>query len=223
VVAARGVRAKRQGVGTTLRIASYNQLVGEMQTWRASRDLKALEAAKGSALVLPFVKGLRLSAQLIYILRRQLSETDLEVDWGHLLDDNEESCSPECDIIIHHKGHVEEWDGGERPVMHFKFVRRDRTVAVISCKSFARDVDAQYVQKLRPYVKHVFLFAECCAPDKVTTLQKKAKRAGYATFGYLYTFDEKHSECVLDEDGWLRFLDAVASKVKGSRSQKRAG
>lgn len=197
-----------------LRTAGFRRLAGELQPWRTSTDLKVLEAAKGAALVLPFVKGLRLSAQLIYILRDELDGTGLEVDWGHLLDDQGDSCSPECDIIIHSRGHDGRWDGSEHPVMNFKFVKRERAVAVISCKSYAKDVDAEYVKKLHRYVKQVFLFAECCAPDKVDSLRKSAKKAGYLAFGYLYTFDEKRSQCANDEEGWLDFLDAVASKVK---------
>jgi hypothetical protein len=206
--------SKKQGVGASLRLTGFRQLFGELTALRISDDLKMLEAAKGSALILPFVKGLRLSAQLAYILRNELSETSLEVDWGHLLDENEKSCSPECDIIIHKTGHVQEWNGNEHPIMHFKFVRRERAVAVISCKSFAKDVDAAYVKKLTPYVKHVFLFAECCAPGKVARLERTARKAGYAGFGYLYTFDKKRSECVQDEKAWGRFLDAVNSKIK---------
>jgi hypothetical protein len=192
-----------------------------MQAWRISDDLRVLKATKGSALVLPFVKGLRLSAQLIYMLREELSGTNLKVDWGHLLDDKDESCSPECDIIIH-KGHVREWDGNKQPVMHFKFVRQDSAVAVISCKSYAqaKDVEAGYVQKLHPYVKHVFLFAECCAPDKVGSLRKRAKKASYAGFGYLYTFDEKRAEGVRDPKRWLAFLDAITSKIKRAARAK---
>ncbi len=206
--------SKRQGVAAILRIARFQRLFGDLKTWRISDDLKVLEAAKGSALVLPFVKGLRLSAQLTYMLRTELSQTDVEVDWGHLLDNKGESCSPECDIIIHFRGHVDEWDGNTRPVMHFKFVSCERALAVISCKSYAKDVDAEYIQKLKPYVKHVFLFAECCAPNKVALLRKKARAAGYAGFGYLYAFDEKRAEYIHDEKEWLDFLDAVASKIK---------
>jgi hypothetical protein len=218
VPAGRATRPKQGAIGETLRIAGFQRLFGELQDWRIS--LEPLKSPSGAALVLPFVKGLRLSAQLIYILREDLSATELEVDWGHLLDENDRSCSPECDIIIHRTGHVREWDGSNKPVMDFKFVRGERAVGVISCKSFARGVDADYVRKLRPYVKHVFLFVECCPPDKVASLQRKAKDAGYAGFGYLYTFDEKSSESIKDERAWLSFLDAVKSRVmKAMRSR----
>jgi hypothetical protein len=96
-------------------------------------------------------------------------------------------------------------------------VKRERAVAVISCKSYAKGVDAEYVKKLRRYVKHVFLFAECCAPGKVDWLRKRAKKAGYAAFGYLYTFEERRAQCVNDEKGWVDFLDAIASKIRSAR------
>jgi hypothetical protein len=212
VPVASATRAKRQGVGANVRIEGFRRLCGELQPWRTGNDLRVLEAAKGSALVLPFVKGLRLSARLIYILRVDLSVTNLRVDWGQLLDKNDNSCSPECDIIIH-KGYTGVWNDSDEPVMDFKFVKQDCAVAVISCKSYARDVDKEYVRKLRRYVKHVFLFAECCAPHRAAALRKKAKDAGYAGFGYLYAFDEKQNECIPDEQGWHTFLDAVKSKI----------
>lgn len=213
-------RSKIRGVGGTSRFARLRSLCGDLQAWRANEDLKVLEAAKGSALVLPFVKGLRLSAQLIYILRGELSDTPLEVDWGHLLDDHDKSCSPECDVIIHHKGHAGEWNGSTQPVMHFKFVKKDHAVAVISCKSLTKSVDGEYAKKLRPYVKHVFLFAECCPPGKEASLRKKAKEAGYAGFGLLYTYDEKTGDISNNEKGWDKFLDAIASKVKRASKVK---
>jgi hypothetical protein len=207
----------RGGVGATLRITRLEQLCGQLKPWRTDDDLELLKAAKGSALILPFVKGLMLSAQLIYVMRVELSGTDLEVDWGHLLDAENRSCSPECDIIIHHKGHLGQWNGSDDPIMNFKFVSQDSAVAVISCKSYATDVDKEYVRKLRRYVKNVFLFAECCSPDKVNSLRKKANDAGYAGFGYLYAFDKKTGVSTNDPKAWSRFLDAVTAKVKKAR------
>ena len=204
---------RRMGVGATLRLSDFERLVGELACWRANDDLKIIQAAKGSAVVLPFVKGLRLSAQLIYVLREELSHTDLEVDWGHLLDAEEQSCSPECDIIIHHEGHVRKWNGNEHPIMDFRFVPHTNAVAVVSCKSYAKDVDADYATRVRPYVSHLFLFAECCAPNQVANLQRKAKAAGYVGFWYLYTYDESTGECRKDPRSWQGFLNAVGTKV----------
>jgi hypothetical protein len=212
VAVARATRSEKHGVGASVRIEGFHRLFVELQRWRTSDDLKLLEAAKGSALVLPFVKGLRLSARLVYILRVELSATNLRVDWGQILDNNDKWCSPECDIIVH-KGHTGVWNDTKEPVMDFKFVRQECAVAVISCKSYAKDVDKEYAHKLRKYVKHVFLFAECCAPSRVAALRKKARQAGYAAFGYLYAFDEKRNECIPDEREWHSFLDTIKSKI----------
>lgn len=211
---------EKAGAGTALRLSDFERVAGELKRWRASDDLRIIQATKGSALVLPFVKGLRLSAQLTYVLRMELSHTDLEVDWGHLLDAQEESCSPECDVIIHRKGYIRKWNGTDHPIMDFRFVQHASALAVVSCKSYAKDVDAKYVRKLRPYVRHVLLFAECCAPDKVSSLRKRAKDAGYAGFWYLYTYDEATSLCVTDPSGWLSFLQAIRSRVEKVERKK---
>jgi hypothetical protein len=209
-----------------LRLERFEGLAGELKPWRKSDDLKVIQSAKGSALVLPFVKGLRLSAQLIYILRTRLSHTNLEVDWGHLLNDEEVSCSPECDVIIHHRGCWQEWNGSEHGVMHFRFVESKHAVAVVSCKSFAKKIDPEYAKKLRPYVKDVFLFAECCAPKQIGSLRSKAAAAGYAGFWYLYTYDEATGECENDPRSWRAFLTAVEAKVGKAlkkAARRRAG
>lgn len=214
------VAKEKAGAGTTLRLSDFERVAGELKRWRASDDLRIIQATKGSALVLPFVKGLRLSAHLIYVLRMELSHTDLEVDWGHLLDAREESCSPECDVIIHRKGYIRKWNGSDRPIMDFRFVQHASALAVVSCKSYAKDVDADYVKKLQPYVKHVLLFAECCAPNQVDSLRKKAKNAGYAGFWFLYTYDEPTNSCVTDPSGWLSFLRAIRSRVDKAARKK---
>ncbi len=220
-MAARVVRARRNVVVKALRTGPLHQLCGELQVWRADADLKLLEKAKGAALVLPFVKGLRLSSQLIYILRKELSGLEhIEVDWGHLLDEDGDSCSPECDVIIHRCGHVAEWDGSKEPVMHFKFINRGCALAVVSCKSFVEGVDLKYAKSLQPYVRHIFFFAECCEPRKVDSLRTAAKKAGYAGFGYLYTYNRETGETATDPKEWEIFFDKVASTVKKAAKKK---
>ena len=198
-----------------LRFGPLYQLCNDLQMWQTDTDVKLLEKVKGSALVLPFVKGLRLSSQLIYILRTALSELEhVEVDWGHLLDENDNSFSPECDVIIHRCGHFAEWDGNAKPVMHFKFIKRECALAVVSCKSFVDRVDLKYAKSLRPYIGHVFFFAECCEPRKVDSLRRAAREAGYAGFGYLYTYNRETGETATDPKEWGNFFDEIASTVK---------
>ncbi len=210
---------KRTGVGAILEMEEFERLAGELRPWRKSDDLEVIEKAKGSALVFPFVKGLRLSARLIYILRAHLSETNLEVDWGQLLNDQGDSCSPECDIIIHHKGFHREWNDHKNPVMHFRFIKGEKAVAVVSCKSYADRVDTGYAKKLHHYVKNVLLFAECCAPGRVNSLRKKAKAAGYTGFWHLYTYDDKSGSCINDPDTWTDFLRTVISITRRAKER----
>ena len=201
-------------VGKRLRRSKFERLAGELQPWRADDDLRAIEAAKGSAMVLPFVKGLHLSAQLTYLIRNQLSDTSLEVDWGHLLDAEENSCSPECDIIVHSKGWLESWNGDAHPIMDFKFIKCENAHAVVSCKSFAKNIDKNYCEAMARYVKHILLFAECCSPKSAPKLEKKAKAQGYAGFWYLYTMDQETGECVNCPDKWEDFLQSIRRLVK---------
>lgn len=206
-------------VGEALLLSRFEALVGELKPWRAPK-LRKLEEEKGSGLVLGFVKGLRLSAGLIYVLRNTVAGNGLKVHWGHLLDPNEDSCSPECDVIIH-RGHCDQWNGHDEPVMDFKFIKCEEAVAVISCKSFARAIDAEYPRKLKPYMKTVFVFSECCAPGKVTALGTRAKKAGYRGFACLYTYDEATGECVNLPGEWKKFVSEILKVVNRASSRTK--
>jgi hypothetical protein len=198
-------------LGQQMNLARFDTLRVDLQRWRTNYELKDLETVKGSSLVLGFVRGLRLSAQLIYILRERLSATQLEVDWGHLLGPDGNSCSPECDVIIHKQGYEGRWngDGGLSPVMDFKFIKCTEAVAVISCKSLAETIDKDYAMKLRPYVNYVLLFAECCGPKKIKKLKSDAKKYGYVGFWHLYAFDKDAGECTQDPKVWEHFLKSI--------------
>lgn len=203
-----------------LELEDFEGLTAELQSWRTDKYVQTTELKKGSGLVLGFVKGLRLSARLIYAIRKNLSTTSLEVDWGHLLDKDGMSLSPECDIIIHKKGYVREWNGNSNPVMNFKFIKSTDTIAVISCKSYAKSIDKPYkayCERIREYVNNVMLFAECCPKRRAVALNEKAKKAGYKGFWYLYSVDEQTNETCKDPKVWENFLRTL-KKVCGARN-----
>src|SRR6266849_10235424 len=155
-------KRSRARFGQVLAVEQLTGLTAELQRVRTHPPLVKRSDGKYEGGILAFVKGLRLSARVIYFLRERLSSTDLEVNWGHLVDRNEESCSPECDVIIHEKGHLRKWNGGEKSVMDFRFVEAGSVRAVVSCKSSLDTIDKAYPKSLRKYgVKTVFLFAEC--------------------------------------------------------------
>lgn len=169
--------------------------------------------------VLNFVRGLRFSAQLIYVIRRLLSSKTLAAHWGHLVRDEDVLCSPECDIILHRDGKRHRWNGDDNePVMDFWFIEPEAVRAVISCKSRIRkpsDVDRKFCQSLRHYgVKHVGLFAECCSPSHVGTIAKRAKKAGYDRFFHLYTLDPKTGSHSPSERSWDAFVRAIRGLEK---------
>lgn len=202
--------AGKQNIEDALRIEKFYSLKEELFSWR----LKGLQDTG----ILSFVKGLRLSALLIYVIRDDLSSYGYEVDWGHLIDPDGNYVSPECDIIIHTPGHVKEWNGNRNPVMNFKFIKCNNAAAVVSCKSLLKAIDEEYYEKMKPYVKNVLLFAECCDPRSIGRLQGNAKTAGYKGFWYLYACDKK-MQCAIDEKQWLDFLNTLR-KLVDSKSKK---
>lgn len=204
---------KQVTFGASLGIEQLVALAAELQKLRHHPPLVKRADGKYEGDILGFVRGLRLSARVIYFLRERLSRTDLEVSWGHLLDTNEQSCSPECDVIIHTKGHVRKWNGngGDKPVMEFKFVDASSVRAVVSCKSLLSSIDEDYPAALKVFgVKSVFLFAECCRESRWVSLRKKAKKAGYRGASCLYFTEEDESLIKTDEPMYVSFGDSVA-------------
>jgi hypothetical protein len=207
-------------LATQLYLQEFHSLKQELSQWRVNPQIQEMERESPGGVILGFVKGLRLSARLIYAIREHVSPFGLEVDWGHLLTESGDSCSPECDIIIHLPGFEREWNGHEHGIMNFKFINCREAIAVISCKSFIRAVDRSYCRKLRPYVGKVFLFAECCEPNTVNRLKRSAQSAGYVGFWYLYACNQATSVCTVDENQWLDFLVKLR-RIAGRHSWRR--
>jgi hypothetical protein len=203
---------------THLNLQEFHSLKEELSQWRVDPEIQEMEKERPGGIILGFVRGLRLSARLIYAIREHLSAFELEVNWGHLLTEEGNSCSPECDIIIHLPGYEREWNGHDKKIMDFKFVDCRKAIAFISCKSFIKRVDRKYCQELSPFVDKVLLFAECCEPNAVDRLKRSAKSKGYQGFWYLYTCNQATCECTVDPDQWkdfLRKLRAIASEHSG--------
>lgn len=196
--------------GRLLYESHYNGLVGDFSTWRVDDFMRQMEATKSRGRILPFVRGLRLSAHLIYTIREILSVTDFTASWGHLLDEEQNFCSAECDIIIHHKGHHTRWNGTSEPIMDFKFIEQERAVAVISCKSFLKSshIDREYCKLMKPFVRRIWLFAECCGPKSVENIRNKANKSGYEKFWHLYTWSKKDG-LKRNPVEWNNFVKAV--------------
>ncbi len=200
--------------GKLLRVEQLTALTAELQKLRSNPPLVKRTPGKDEGNILGFVRGLRLSARLIYFLRERLSSTGLEVNWGHLLDQSEESCSPECDVIVHTRGHLREWNGSNNPIMNFKFIEAASVRAVVSCKSLINSVDRRYPKTLKKHgVSDLFLFAECCRESRFQQLHSSAKAAGYRGLWCLY-LTQKDGSFQTDESMYAAFGDAVFAAVK---------
>ena len=166
------------------------------------------ELKRGSGQILPFVKGLYLSAKIIYFIRDVVHSKQVEVNWGHIIHESQIYCSPECDIIIHRHGSARVWNGD---VLDFHFVDSRNVIAVISCKSEVASVDDDYAKKLIAFgVQKVGLVGEVASRSNFQNLRSKAKAAGYADLWCLALEDDlgrRHDESSLVE--LIQFLEAL--------------
>jgi len=200
------------GHGELLLRERFETMAAGFKSWRISAFLRQLNTSKGKGRVLPFVRGLRLSAQLIYAIRELLEGSGLTANWGHLLDQEGNFCSPECDVIVHKTCYTPRWNGTQKPIMDFRFVPMSEARVVISCKSQVKTIDEKYAREVRKYVNRVWLFGECCGPRSAKSLMDKARQLGYEKFWYLYTWSPKREE-ISDRDfnreGWNDFVTEV--------------
>lgn len=152
--------------------------------------------------ILGFVKGLRLSAKLIYFLRKCLSGKSLDVSWGHIINTTTGDCSPECDVIIHSPGYYEKWNGGDKPVMDFSFIESHMVKAVVSCKSIVASFDESYPDQLKILgIDTVYVFGECCSKSNYSNLRQKAQAHGYKDFWVSYFTTGSGTDCEWEADG----------------------
>lgn len=199
--------------GKALSVEQLTGLAAELAWLRSHPPLVKREDGRYEGDILGFVRGLRLSARVIYFLRERLSATGLEINWGHVVKD-ERSCSPECDIIIHTAGHVRKWNGNDDPVMDFKFVKAEAVRAVVSCKSTLDQIDKAYPKALKKYgVKKVFLFAELCRQSKLKSLRRTATKAGYSGLWSLCLVEKEGEAFTTDERMYVEFGEKVLKAV----------
>lgn len=207
-------KAKNTVFGDLLSVGQLTELAAELKELRDHPPLVKKKNGKYEGDILGFVKGLRLSARVIYFLREHLSTTDFEVSWGHVLSDDGQRFSPECDVIIHTKGHVRKWNGTDCPVMNFVFVNSSQVRAVVSCKSLLQNLDSEYPESLRKYgVRKVFLFTETCKKSRFVRFQKRARAAGYVGLWCLYFQEKKDGSFESNEHMYVDFAARVRKAI----------
>lgn len=198
----------------------FQSIKAGLQEYRLDNFVRTLERTPGSnkGNILAFIRGLRFSALLIYAIRESLNGSGLTASWGHIIDEEGEFCSRECDIIIHQEGHWMRWngDGSGYPVMDFKFIEQENAIVVISCKSYIEKskIEKDYCDDIKRYVKKVWLFAECCSPGKVISIRDEALEIGYENFWSLYTWDKVAGETTDLIDDWDDFIGKIRALGK---------
>lgn len=193
----------------------FNKIKSELSGYRLDPFIREAENKEGKnkGLIFPFVRGLRFSALLIYTIRECLSGSNLEANWGQIINDDGEICSGECDIVIHTKGHYVKWNGSDHGnhIMDFRFIEQSKAIAVISCKSYLTktSIEKEYCENMLTFVKRVWLFAECIGPESLELIKEESKNIGYENFWYLYTWSKTTGNTEDDIEGWYTFIESV--------------
>jgi hypothetical protein len=198
----------------------YDTITAQLLNYRLDPFIRDKESAEGKnkGLIFPFARGLRFSALLIYAIREALSGSDLEVNWGQIIDDEGFACSGECDIIIHKKGAFRKWNGsdGGNHIMDFKFIEKEKAIVVISCKSYLTKstIEKPYCESMLSYVNKVWLFAECCGPESIPLIEEASKEIGYEHFWHLYTWSRTTDDIINAPDRWYHFIGIIKELAK---------
>lgn len=205
-----------EGYGQILDREKYHKIISGMSNYRIDTFIREAEAKEGDnkGIVLAFVRGLRLSSLLTYAIRQLLDGSDLTANWGHILDENNEFCSRECDIIIHSKNiPLRQWDGDGAGghIMDFRFIPYSAAKVVISCKSFLTTsaIEEDYCKDMLKYVDRIWLFAECCGPKSDEKIEERAKEIGYENFWYLYKWNKAKNELTQTVEIWDSFVAEI--------------
>lgn len=195
---------------------TYNTIRAKLNSYRLDSYIRQLETKKGKGKgnIFPFARGLRFSALLIYTIRQVLSGTNLTANWGQIIDNDGDTFSNECDIIIHSKNKEEKkWngDGNGNHIMDFYFINQTDVKAVISCKSYLRsaEIEVDYCNSIKNFCPKIWLFTECCGHRSTISIRKKAVEIGYENFWTLYTWNKKDGSDREAFDNWKHFVEQL--------------
>lgn len=194
----------------SLRIAELQALVGKVELYPMS------SRAFGSPTLLPFVKGLIFSSEIIEIAREHIKD-GFYVDWGQIIDmQNGNLLSRENDIVIYEGKPYKPF---QNKTMRFVIVDKSKTRVAIQCTSSIDNISEEhkrYCRDLANFVPEVWYFAECCwakNEQKIKQIKKKLELVGYSKFFYLYSMDDRSLEKRLNERVLINFIKLI-EKIK---------
>ena len=158
-----------------------------------------------------FVKGLILSTNIIEVIEKYLPN-GYRADWGQVIDDDGNTLSKECDIII--------YEG--KPFKHIKnksisfvLISKKQARIIIQVRSSIQSVtneSKEYCKEVKKFVPEVWFVAECCwakSERRCTAIKRDLKKAGYKQFIYFNRVDENTANRTPDYQPFLDFIKSI--------------
>lgn len=166
----------------------------------------------GNPTIHDFVKGLILSTNIIEVIDKHLPN-GYGADWGQVIDEKDgNTLSKECDIIIY-KG--KPFKTIENKSITFVLVDKQQTKIVIQVKSGIQSIIADvrnYCKELKKFVPQVWFIAECCwakSKNRVKTIERNLKDAGYKQIFYFYRMNEDTLSKTIDYRPFIKFINLI--------------
>jgi hypothetical protein len=166
----------------------------------------------GNPTIHDFVKGLILSTNIIEVVDKHLPN-GYRVAWGQVIDARDgNTLSKECDIIIYKSKPFKEIKNSS---IKFVLVDKKQTKVVIQVRSSIQSVtaeDKKYCKELKKFVPKVWYIAECCwakTKNRVNTIKRELKEAGYNQFFYFYRTDGDSLERTIDYEPFIKFINLI--------------
>lgn len=165
----------------------------------------------GSPTIHDFVKGLILSTNIIEVIDKHIPN-GYRVDWGQVIDEDGNTLSKECDIIIYEG---KSFKTIKNRCINFVLVNKKQAKLVIQVKSSIQSVtkdDKKYCSELKKFVPEIWYVSECCwakSRNRVNTVRQQLKKAGYNQFFYFYRMDADSLERTVDYEPFIKFIKSV--------------
>jgi hypothetical protein len=157
-----------------------------------------------------FVKGLILSTNIIEVIDKYVPN-DFRADWGQVIDDDGNTLSKECDIIIYEgKPH--------KPIKNrslcFVLVNKAQVKIIIQVRSSIQSVtkeSREYSRAVRKFAPEIWYVAENCwakTERRGVKIERELKKAGYKHFFYFCRMDD-NADRTLNHKSFLKFINLI--------------
>jgi len=158
-----------------------------------------------------FVKGLILSTNIIEVIDKHLPK-GYSADWGQVIDDDGNTLSKECDIIVY-KGtpfkHI------KNKSISFVLINKDKAKIIIQVKSGIQSVtkdSTEYCKAVKRFAPEVWFMAECCwakSESRACKIGRELKKGGYRHFIYFYRMDDGTLIKTINYEPFVKFIKMI--------------